>query len=103
MQPQSHSSPSPFRHPLDSNGWICYQERPRTATLYISHTKQLHLAGFFSAKLPKHQVTWLPCEVEVVLIAASVKHFSAFIIQSLHPMTVLANSKPSVQAIDKLC
>ena len=55
------------------------------ATLYVSRTNQLHLAGFFSAKLRKHQVTWLPCEVEALSIAASVKHFSPFIIQSPHP------------------
>ena len=73
------------------------------ATLYVSRTNQLHLAGFFSAKLRKHQVTWLPCEVEALSIAASVKHFSPFIIQSPHPTTVLTDSKPCVQAIDKLC
>ena len=73
------------------------------ATLYVSRVNQLHLAGFFSAKLRKHQVTWLPCEVEALSIAASVKHFSPFIIQSQHPTTVLTDSKPCVQAIDKLC
>ena len=102
IQPQSHSSPSPFRHPLDSYGWIRYQERSR-CHMYVSRTSQLHLAGFFSAKLRKHQVTWLPCEVEALSIAASVKHFSPFIIQSPHPTTVLTDSKPCVQAIDKLC
>ena len=50
------------------------------ATLYVSRTNQLHLVGFFSAKLRKHQVTWLPCEVEALSIAASVKYFSPFII-----------------------
>ena len=73
------------------------------ATLYVSRVNQLHLAGFFSAKLRKHQVTWLPCEVEALSIAASVKHFSPFVIQSQHPTTVLTDSKPCVQAIDKLC
>ena len=73
------------------------------ATLYVSRVNQLHLAGFFSAKLRKHQVTWLPCEVEALSIAASVKHFSPFIIQSQHPTTVLTDSKPCVQAIEKLC
>ena len=72
-------------------------------TSYVSRVNQLHLAGFFSAKLRKHQVTWLPCEVEALSIAASVKHFSPFIIQSQHPTTVLTDSKPCVQAIDKLC
>ncbi|XP_015778686.1 PREDICTED: uncharacterized protein LOC107356595 [Acropora digitifera] len=73
------------------------------ATLYVSRVNQLHLAGFFSAKLRKHQVTWLSCKVKALSIAASVKHFSPFIIQSQHPTTVLTDSKPYVQAIDKLC
>ena len=33
------------------------------ATLYVLRDNKLHLAGFFSARLRKHQVTWLPCEV----------------------------------------
>ena len=73
------------------------------ATLYISCADHLHLAGFYSAKLRKHHVTWLPCEVEALCIAAAVKHFSPFIIQSHHPTPVLTDSKPCVQAIDKLC
>ena len=50
----------------------------------------------------KHQVTWLPCELEALGIAAALKHFSPFIIQSLHPACVLTDSKPCVQAIEKL-
>ena len=73
------------------------------ATLYVSRAGRLLLAGFYSGKLRQHQVTWLPCEVEVLSIAAAVKYFSPFIIQSLHPTTVLTDSKPCVQAIDKLC
>jgi len=73
------------------------------ATLYVSHASCLHLAGFYSSKLCKHQVTWRPCEVEALSIAAAVKFFSPFIIQSSHPTTALTDSKPCVQAIDKLC
>ena len=72
------------------------------ATLYVSRDKHLHLAGFFSAKLRKHQVTWLPCEIEALSIAAAVKHFSPYIIQSEKRTCVLTDSKPCVQAIDKL-
>ena len=72
------------------------------ATLYVSRHQTLHLAGFFSAKLRKHQVNWLPCEVEALGIAAAVKHFSLFIIQSEHHACILTDSKPCVQAIDKL-
>ena len=54
------------------------------ATLYITRNEKLHLAGFFSAKLRKHQISWLPCEIEALSIAAAIKHFSPFIIQSTH-------------------
>ena len=73
------------------------------ATLYVSRRDQIHLAGFFSAKLRKHQVNWLPCEIEALCIAAAVKHFSPFIIQSVHHANVLTDSKPCVQAVHKLC
>ena len=43
------------------------------ATLYITRENQLHLAGFFSAKLRKHQVNWLPWEIEALSIAAYCK------------------------------
>ena len=69
------------------------------ATLYGSRNNKLLLAGFFSAKLRKHQVTWLPCEVEALSISAAVKHFSPYIIQSKHTACVLTDSKPCVQAI----
>ena len=73
------------------------------ATLYVSRNDKLRLAGFFSAKLRKHQVTWLPCEIEALSISAAVKHFSPYIIQSKHTACVLTDSKPCVQAIEKLC
>ena len=73
------------------------------STLYISRGGKLLLAGFFSAKLRKHQVNWLPCEVEALCIAASVKHFSPYIIQSKHQPCLLTDSRPSVQAFEKLC
>ena len=72
------------------------------ATLYISRDDKLHLAGFFSAKLRKHQVTWIPCEIEALAIASAVKHFSPYIIQSKLNACILTDSKPCVQAIDKL-
>ena len=47
-------------------------------------------------------MNWLPCEVEALGNAAVVKHFSRYIIQSEQHACVLADSKPCVQAIDKL-
>ena len=73
------------------------------ATLYVTRQDWLHLAGFYSYKLRKHQVTWFPCEVEALSIAASVKHFRPFIIQSKHRACILTDSQPCVQALNKLC
>ena len=55
-----------------------------SATLYISRGVQLLLAGFFSGKLRGHQVAWIPCEIEALSIAVTVRHFSAYIIQYIH-------------------
>ena len=73
------------------------------ATLYVLHDQKLHLTGYFSAKFKKHQASWLPCEVEALSIAAAVKHFAPCIIQSKSKTYVLTDSKPCVQAFDKLC
>lgn len=73
------------------------------ATLYVMRKDKLALAGFFSAKLRDHQLTWLPCEVEALAIAAAVKHFAPYIIQSSNKACVLTDSKPCVQAYEKLC
>jgi len=73
------------------------------ATLYITQEDKLFLAGFFSAKLRGLQTTWLPCEIEALSIAAATKHFSPFIIQSNKNTCILTDSKPCVQAFEKLC
>ena len=73
------------------------------STLYVTRDNKLHLAGFFSAKLRGRQSTWLPCEVEALAIAVSIKHFSPYIIQSHHKPCILTDSKPCVQAFEKLC
>ena len=73
------------------------------ATLYVMRNDTLKLAGFFSAKLRGRQIDWLPCEIEALSIAAAVKHFSAYIVQSNHTTSILTDSKPCVQAHEKLC
>ena len=72
------------------------------ATLYITRGSSLLLAGFFSAKIRKNQSTWLQCEIEALAIAAAIKHFSPYIIQSNHTTCILTDSKPCVQAYEKL-
>ena len=47
---------------------------PLVITLYAHQNHQLLLARFFSAKLRKYQVTWLPCEVEALAIASAIRH-----------------------------
>ena len=73
------------------------------ATLYVTRNGKLRVAGFFSAKLRGSQVRWLPCEVEALSIAVAVKHFSPYLIQSHHQACILTDSKPCVQADEKLC
>ena len=73
------------------------------ATLYVLRDKKLLQAGFFSVKTRKHQVTWLPCEVEALSVASAIKHFAPYIIQSKSQTCLLTDSKPCVQAFNKLC
>lgn len=73
------------------------------ATLYVGREGKPLLAGFFSAKLRPNQRQWLPCEIEALAIAAAIKHYSPFIIQSKLSTCVLTDSKPCVQAYEKLC
>ena len=62
------------------------------------------LAGFFSQPLkPQQSQGWLPCEIEGLSIAAAVKFFSAYISQSKHTTRIVTDSKPCVEAYNKLC
>ena len=72
------------------------------ATLYALRNEQLVLSGFFNAKLRKHQVNWLPCEIEALCIGSAVKHFAPYIIQSKQYAQILTDSRPCVQAYSKL-
>ena len=73
------------------------------ATLYVTRGDKLHVSGFFIAKLRGSQTMWLPCEVEALSIAAATKHFSPYLIQSIKKACILTDSKPCVQAYEKLC
>ena len=72
------------------------------ATLYILRDDKLKLAGFLNAKLKKYQVSWMPCELEALCIGTAIKHFSPYIVQSSQTTEILTDSKPCVQAFDKL-
>ena len=71
----------------DDQLWIVTDaavKRPGIAvTLYILRGDKLALAGFLSAKLCSHQLSWLPCEVEALAIGVATKHFSPYLIQGL--------------------
>ena len=73
------------------------------ATLYVTRGDKLHVSGFFSAKLRGSQTTWVPCEVEALSTAAATKNFSPYLIQSVKKACILTDSKPCIQAYEKLC
>ena len=72
------------------------------ATLYVVRDNRLKLAGFFSQQLSPSHLKWFPCEIEGIAIAAAVKYFDGYIVQSHHRTQVLTDSKPCVDAYNKL-
>ena len=94
-------------HRPDDQLWIitdaAFKSPGIVATLYVTRGNKLHLAGFFSTKLRGRRVFWLPCEIEALSIATATNHFSPYIIQSMKPACILTDSKPCVQAFEKLC
>ena len=72
------------------------------ATLYAVRDGKQLLAGFYNCKLPEFQTRWLPCEVEGLAIATALNHFSPVIIQSHQKPQVITDSKPCVEAVQKL-
>ena len=72
------------------------------AALYVIRNGQDYLAGNYSAKLKKHQISWLPCEIEALSISAAVNHFAPDLVNSEHQTLVLTDNLPSVQAYQKL-
>ena len=73
-----------------------------SATLFVIRDGKHLLAENFSLKLKEHQTGWEPCELEALSITAGVRHFSPYIRESDHPLVVLTDSKPCVQAHNKL-
>ena len=71
-------------------------------TFIIQHDTGHHVAGFFSFKLMEHQRNWLPCEFEVLTIAAFVNYFVPYICESHRLRQILFESKPCVEAYKTL-
>ena len=61
------------------------------------------VAEFHSFKLKVHQINWLPCEMEALAIAGGINYFAPYFRESQHPLQVLTDSKPCVEAYKKLC
>ena len=72
------------------------------ATLFVLKEKNQYPAEFFSFKLKGHQVGWIPCEKEALAITAAVNHFGPFIKESTLKTIVRTDSRPCVQAMEKL-
>ena len=72
------------------------------STLYIKRDMKMFVAGFFCAKIGKHQLLWLPYEIEALCINLAINSCSNFIRESKHTTKVLTDSKACVQAFAKL-
>lgn len=72
------------------------------ATMFVNREGSLKVAEFFSFKLKDHQSKWLPCELEGLAISTAAAHFAPYIRESAHPTQILTDSKPCVQAWNKL-
>ena len=72
------------------------------ATLYVLRDDHLKVAGFFSQQLSPTYCKWLPCEIEGLAIAAAIKYFNGYIVQSRNTTQVLTDNKPCVEAYQKL-
>ena len=72
------------------------------ATLFATRKDEKKVAEFFSFKLKEHQNKWLPCELEALAISTAASHFAPYIRESKFPTQILTDSKPCVQAWNKL-
>ena len=72
------------------------------ATMFIIRNGQTKVAEFFSFKLKEHQCKWLPCELEALAISTAASHFAPYIRESSSSSQILTDSKPCVQAWNKL-
>ena len=72
------------------------------ASLFVIRNNKPYLGGLFNARKTTSQAGWIICELEALSIAAAVKFFSPYIIQSENRTEVLTDSRPCIQAYDKL-
>ncbi len=88
---------------LDDQLWIVTDGALRDpglgATMYVTRGEKLLIAGHFSTKLRKNQIHWLPCEIEDLAIAAALKHFGPYIVQSNQIKSLLLSHHHSTSAL----
>ena len=72
------------------------------ATMFVTRKGQQKVAEFFSFKLKDHQCKWLPCELEALAISTAASHFAPYIREAENTTQILTDSKPCVQAWNKL-
>ncbi len=72
------------------------------ATMFVIRGGEQKVAEFFSFKLKDHHCKWLPCELEALAISTAASHFAPYISESRFPTQILTDSKPCVQAWNKL-
>ena len=72
------------------------------STLFVKRGQKLYIGGFFSVKIKKYQLLWLPCEIEALCINLTIHAFSNLIRESKHTTKFLTDSKACVQAFVKL-
>ena len=73
------------------------------APMYAERQGKLLLCGHFSTRLHGHKPSLLPCEFEALAIARAIRHFGPYLVQSKYHLAVLTDSKPCIQAYEKLC
>ena len=72
------------------------------SVMYIMRNGKMLLGGYFSAKMKEFQKNWLPCEQEALAISTAIHHWGLVILQSKHETQVLTDSRPCIQAYEKL-
>ena len=72
------------------------------SVLYLNREDHLVIGSFFSAKLKDHQTRWYPCEIEALSITVSIQHFGPYIRESDKTTQVLTDSRPCVQAWERM-
>ena len=81
---------------------ICDASKTGLASaLYVIRDKPT-LAGIFNVQVRGNQSRWLPCELEALSIGSGVNHFAPYIVQSSQITEVITDSKPCVDAYNKL-